>query len=167
MKRLCFLLCCILIMQMLCGCNAKPEDFKEPAFFYFINSEVSYNSPAGVIQAEVREGAELHGNLTAFLHTYLRGPSSQNLQRIIPADVYLVSCAVEDGMVNIVFSNQFSKLSGIDFVCACSALLMSVHGFTGADSLTISVKDGLIEEENAFTVTMDDFVWVDTITVGE
>ena len=165
MKRIGIFLCCILILQMLCACNAKTDNFKEPAYFYYCNQEVSYNTPTGIIQPEIREGAELHENLTAFLHAYLRGPVSQDLQRTIPADVYLVSCAADTDTVSIVFNTQFSKLNGVKLICACSALLMSVHDFTGAQTLAISVKDGMIEEKNVFIITMDDIVWMDTVTI--
>lgn len=167
MKRICLFLCCVMILQMLCACNAKAKDYKEPTLYYYINQDVSYNSPTAVIQSEVREGADLYGNLTAYLHAYLRGPVSQDLQRIIPTDVYIVTCGVTAESVNIVFSNQFSKLNGIDLICAGSALLMSVHAFTGVDTLIITAKDGLIEEKDEFIITMDDIVVMDTVTIEE
>lgn len=167
MKKICILVCCILMTQMLCACNTRPEDYQQPTNFYFSSKDVSYNSPMGVIQPEVREGADLHGNLTAFLHAYLRGPKSQDLVRVIPSEVYLVSCDITDKTANIVFSTQFSNLKDIDLIYACSALLMSIHDFIGADTLSISAKDAMIDENCTFTITMNDIVWMDTVTIEE
>ena len=167
MKKFCIILCCTLMMQMLFACNNRSENIKQPTIFYYNTKEVTYNSPNGIIQPEIREGAELHGNLTAYLHSYLRGPVSHDLQRIIPSDVYLVSCTSEDDLIEIVFSKQFSNLSGIDLICACSALLLSVHDFTGIETISISAKDALLEDKEEFIFTMDDIVWVDTATIQE
>ena len=167
MRKFCLFLCCMLLIQMLCACGGKTESFEEPVNFYYTKEEISYNSSDGAIQAEVQEGAELHGNLTAFLHAYLRGPQSTNFKRTIPKDVYLVSCEINDEFVEIVFSKQFSNLSGIDLVCACSALLLSVHDFTGVDSLHIIAKNALIEEKEVYVITMDDIVLMDTVTIED
>ena len=127
MKKLCIFLCCVLMLHMLAACGTKAEDFKVPVRYYFSNKEIAYNTQNGVIQAEIREGADLHGNLTAYLHSYLRGPISSNFIRIIPSDVYLVSCNVNDETAEIVFSNQFSKLTGVELVSACSAYSLPLH----------------------------------------
>ena len=42
---------------------------------------------------------------------------------------------------------------------------MSDHDFTAAQTMVISAKDGLFEEKNEFIITMDDIVWMDTVTI--
>lgn len=167
MKKIGILLCCVLILHMLAACGTKVEDFKVPVRYYFSNKEIAYNTQNGVIQAEIREGADLHGNLTAYLHSYLRGPISSNFIRIIPSDVYLVSCNVNDETAEIVFSNQFSKLTGVELVSACSALMLSVNAFAGVDTICISTKNALIDEKDVFVITMDDIVLTDHVATEE
>ena len=161
MKKLSILLCTVIILQMFCSCSKNEEEFNEPVNFYYYNNEVVYNSLTGVICPEVREGAGYHGNLTALLQSYLNGPKSDTVRSIIPSDVYLVSCELNNDEVQILFSKPFEKLSGIDLSTACCALLLTVHDYTGANTIVISAKDGKIDDKDYVTISMDDIVLVD------
>lgn len=162
MKRICILICCVLILQMLCGCAGKAEDFQKPVNFYYCNKEVTYHSASGVICPEVREGNGFHGNLTAFLHAYLLGPQNTALYSLIPSDVYLVSCQINEDEAAVVFSKSFEKLSGVDLSITCGALLLSIHDFTGANTVIISAKDGQLEGKDQVVFNLDDVVLMDT-----
>ena len=163
MKKLSLLICCALLVQLLCSCMTDKEDIKEPVNFYYCNSNIAYNSPTGVIQAEVRESSGFQGNLLACLRAYLQGPVNSELKRFIPADVYIVSCQIEADMVNLVMSSQLSDLSGIELTTACSALLMTIHDFTGVQTLQISAKDAQLDDKDQIILTMDDIVLIDTV----
>ena len=165
MKKICLMICCILILQMLNGCGGKTEEFKEPVNFYYSNKEISYNSPDGVIQSEQREGAGYHGNLTAFMHAYLRGPVSAELETVIPSDVYLVSCEIIGDTANITLSSQFAKLSGVKLATACSSILLSVHDYTGVEAVCIRAKDAKLDDKDDLVLTMNDIVLIDTATI--
>jgi len=162
MRKICILLCCVLILQLFCSCSGKREDFREPVNFYYGNKEISYNSPTGVIRAEVREGSSFHGNLTAFLLAYLLGPASTELYSFIPSDVYVVSCEVNENTATIVLSAQFADLSGVELSAACSALLMTLHDYTGAETLIISAKDSQLDAKDEIIIQMGDIVLMDT-----
>ena len=161
MKKISILLCVVLVLQMLSGCFSKEEDFREPINFYYYSNEVNYNSSTGIICPEVREGAGYHGNLTGFLQSYLNGPKSSAVRKIIPSDVYLVSCELNDDVIKILFSKSFENLSGIDLSVACCALLLTVHDYTGVNTIVISAKDGKIDDKDSITFTMDDIVLMD------
>lgn len=161
MKKICFLLCCVLILQLLCGCSGKKDDFKEPVLFYYCNKDIYYNSDTGVISPETREGASYHGNLTSFVRAYLLGPSSTDLQQFIPADVRLLSCQEDGNTVSLVMSNQMTQLSGVDLSMACSALLLTVNGYSGAQILRLSAEDGQLDGKNEIVLSMDDIVLMD------
>lgn len=163
MKKLSLLICCALLMQLLCSCAAQKEEIKEPVNFYYCNSNIDYNSPTGVIQPEVRESSGFHGNLLTFLRAYLQGPVNSDLKRFIPADVYIVSCQIDGDRVILVMSSQFSNLSGIELTTACSALLMTIHDYTGSQTLQISAKDARLDDKTEIVLTMDDIVLIDTV----
>jgi len=162
MKKICLLLCCVLILQLLCACGGQQEEFEYPVNFYYVNKEIFYNSASGVIQAEKREGKGLYNNLTAFLHAYLLGPSNSELQQLIPADVYLVSCSADDDIINIVFNSRFSKLTGVKLSTVCAAILLSVYDYTGIDTIQVSAKDSKLEDKDVIVFSMDDIVLMDT-----
>ena len=167
MKKICAMLCCVLLLQMLCACGEKKAEYQKPVAFYYCAKEISYNTVSGVLQAETREGVGFHGNLDAFLKSYLSGPESSQLQSLIPADARLVSCDMDGDVVSIEFSEQFAKLTGIKLTTACSAILMSVHEFNDAQALRIRVKGAKLDDKDEFVLTMDDIVLMDTVTVNE
>lgn len=161
MKKISILICVALLLQTLCSCSSKEEVFNEPVNFYYCKNEVTYNSPTGVFFPEVREGAGYHGNLTGLLQAYLNGPKKELLHSFIPSDVYLVSSAVNDDEALIVLSKSFERLSGITLSTACSALLLTVHEYTGLNTIVISVKDGKIEDKDSIKLSMDQIVLED------
>lgn len=167
MKKLCFLLCCVLALQLFSGCTKKNENFQVPVNFYYSTKEITYNTPDSVIQAETREGAGYADDVEAFIQAYLQGPVSSDLQRIMPSDVYLVSCEVEGDTVCIVLSTQISKLSGISLLTACSALFLSLQDFAGTQTLQISADETLLDDKDMLTITADDIVLVDAVNVSE
>lgn len=163
MKKISFLLCCVLLLQILCACNRKKESFIIPTQFYYGNKEITYNSSAGVIRSETREGDPFQGDVNAYLRAYLLGPESSDLKRIIPADVYLISCQLQDGTAYIVFSNQFARLSGMNLLTACSALLLSMNDFSGVNTLCIRAEESQLDDKDEFIITMDDIVLTDAV----
>lgn len=167
MKKLCFLLCCVFVLQLFSGCTKKNDSFQVPVNFYYSTKEIKYNTPDSVIQAETREGAVYANDVEAFIHAYLQGPVSSDLQSIIPSDVYLVSCEVEGDTVCIVLSTQISKLSGISLLTACSALFLSLQDFAGTQTLQISAEDSLLDDKDVLTITADEIVLVDAVNASE
>lgn len=163
MRKISFFLCCVLLLQILCSCSVRKEEFENPVNFYYCRREISYNSPQAVLEPEVREGKSYHGNLFAYLHSYLYGPVSQELETLIPSGVYLVSCSVDDGVADIMFSSQFSKLSGIELTTACSGVLLSLHEFADVNAVRITAKDAQLDDKDIFELSLDDIVLLDEV----
>ena len=167
MKKICILLCCVLLLQFFTACKGKNEEFDVPVNFYYCNHDIFYNSPSGVIQAEVREGSNFNDDLTAFLYAYLRGPISSELQSFIPSDVYLVACSLQGDVAEITLSSSFSRLSGVRLSMVCSAILMSVHDFAGVQTLRVQAKDAQLDDKDEFIITFDELVLIDTARIEE
>lgn len=167
MKKLSLLLCCVLVLQMLCACSGKEEEFKIPTNFYYCRREFSYNSSQAVIQPEVREGFGYQGNVDTFIRAYLYGPVSEGLETLIPSNVYLVSSSVDDQVAEIIFSKQFSELSGVKLTTACSAVLLTIHEFSGVESVRIYAKDAQLDDKDYIELTLDDVVLLDAIEIQE
>ena len=90
MKKTSLLIGCFLVIFLLCACSAKKDELQEPVHFYYTNTEISFNSDDGVLAKEIREGAGFHSNLSAFLHAYLRGPVSPDMESIIPTSANII-----------------------------------------------------------------------------
>ena len=163
MKKICWLLSCILMFQLLLGCSRKEEEILQPVNFYYINSEISYNTPNGVIRAEIREGAEFQ-DIEELLQVYLEGPASPELRNFMPLSVKLLSCAVENDSIYILLSSQFAELSGVKLTTECSAILMTVHDYLGTNTLYVRVEGSQLDDKDTFILTMDDLVLSDSVS---
>lgn len=167
MKKICLLLCCALLLQILYGCSGKEEEFKKPTNFYYCRREFNYNSSQAVIQPEVREGYGYQDNMDTFMRAYLYGPVSEELEMLIPSKVYLVSSSFEDKAAEIILSKQFSMLSGAKLATASSAILMTIHDFFGIESVRIYAKDAKLDDKDYIELSLDDIVLLDVIETQE
>jgi len=163
MKRFICVLICILSLLGFSACAKKNAEIQEPANFYYVNKDLSYNTPSGVICAEIREAVMLQKNLDAFLHEYLKGPENSDLQTYIPSDVEIISCEQDGDTLNLTFSEGFAKLTGTRLSTAACALLMSVHDYVGVETISIRVNNGLLEDKEELVLTVSDIVLVDPV----
>ena len=166
MKKLCFLLCCILSLQLLIGCSRNNEEIQQPVNFYYINKEISYNTEQGVICSEIREGARF-SSLEDLLREYLAGPDSLDLQSLMPDSVSLQSCVVENETVHICLSSEFAGLSGVKLTTVCSAILLTVHDYVGAQTIYVSAANEKLDDKDVFQLSMDGIVLMDTVASME
>ena len=68
---------------------------------------------------------------------------------------------------DIYLSSQFSELSGINLTIACSAMLLTVHDFSGVQSICVYAENEKLDDKEAFLLSLDDIVLVDTVTSEE
>lgn len=167
MKKISLLLCFVLVLQMLFGCSKKDEEFKKPTNFYYCRQEFSYNDSNAVIHHEVREGYGYQGNLDTFMRAYLYGPVSEDLEILIPSNVYLVSSSIDDNVAEIIFSKQFSELTGVKLSTACSAVLLTIHEFFGVESIRVYAQDAQLDDRDYFELDLDQIVLLDALEIQE
>lgn len=166
MKRVCILLCCILLLN-LCACSRHKEELLQPTNFYYCTKEISYNTQEGVICAEVRESIHFQDDLASLLHAYLLGPINPELQTFIPSDVSLISCSVNHNTAVITLSDAFSKLSGIKLSTTCACMLMTINHYTDIDTLCVRVENALLDDKDEIIVTLDDVLLMDGIEITQ
>lgn len=162
MKRISILLCCILVFQLLTGCKSADKDIQQPVNFYYINKDVSYNTPNGVISSEVREGSQFR-NFEDLLRVYLDGPISSELQSMIPANTSLKFCSIDEDTVRVLLSSQFAELSGVKLTIVCSAILLTANEYLGAHTIQIQAEGSQLDDKDMFVLTVDDIILADTV----
>lgn len=166
MKRMMCILCCLLLLPMICACANRNVEYEKPANFYYISNDISYNSLNGVIRAEVRETANFYGDIETFVHAYLDGPDSSDLQSYIPADTEFISCTLLDEEVHVTFSDAFSKLSGTRLSAASCALLLSLHDYSTINAIRIRAENNQLDGKDEIFLTIDDIVLIDPVITG-
>lgn len=162
MRRILTFLCTVTLLLSLCACGRDRAELKEPVEFYFCNKEIVYHSPTGVVCSEAREGAGYTGELAALLRDYLKGPVSSDLYSMIPNGTSLLSCEEKQNSVILEFSPQFAQLSGIKLSIACSCIVMTVHAYTGMETVHFRVEGSLLDNKSEMIVHLSDIVFMDT-----
>lgn len=163
MKRICCLLSFILLLQLLFACSTKDEEILQPVNFYYINAEISYNTPNGVLGAEVREGSQFQ-NIEQLLREYLKGPVSSEMVSLIPNEVTVLSCITDNDAVYILLSSQFAELTGIKLTTSCSAMLLTVNDYSGIQTIHVRAEGSSLDDKDEFVLSMDDIILTETVT---
>ena len=152
---------------LLCSCSRREPVYTEPANFYYCNQTVSYNSAVGLISPEVRESANFNHDIGKFMEAYLCGPVSDELYLIIPQNTDLLSVEIDGNTAILNFSKEFAELSGIDLTTAGVGIVKSLYDFAGIETVIVSADEVLLDERESFTLSLEDIVTMDTVTIEE
>lgn len=160
MRRFICIILALMIILILPGCKDEEPEFIKPAQFYYLNADVlaediGYGDTYEIFLSETRETAHINGDLVAFLKDYLQGPITPVLYLTIPSDVTLVEADISEHGIRIVFSEEFSKLSGIDLTLACTYLSITLFEYFDADHVYISADGVLLEGKESITISLD------------
>lgn len=164
MRKVGAMICVLLCIAMLCACGRQAPEYAQPAKFFYCNKEISYNSPNGVISSEIREAKDCNGNVELYLQSYLNGPEFNHLYLLIPSGTKLLSSEIRDTTIHLSFSKELAQLSGVELTTAGACLMLSLHEFSGIDTLILTAEGELMDEKEAFTISMEDIVTMDTVT---
>ncbi len=162
MKRiLCILigLCCVL-----CGCSRGIEKPKAPVSFYYLRSDISYDTKDSVIDMELRESFGHEEDYVYLLNLYLLGPTSENLTKMFPEGSTVVEVIREENAVTVTLCDTFAQLSGINLTTACVCLTKTVCAMTGCSQVTIQAETLLLDSCKSITMTKDSGLLQDSYT---
>lgn len=166
MKRtVCILLFLALLLSLL-GCAHQVDAPKEPAQFYYPRNidHFQYSVPDGVITYELRETAGYTDQYTYLLNLYLRGPVAQELRDPFPVGTSVLSLKLEPGSADLILTDSFAQLTGMDLTVACASLTLTVHGLTGVETLSITTENRKLEPDGVIVMDLDDILFMDNST---
>ena len=139
----------------LAGCSVSGEWIKEPVTFYYVDADYQKDMER-VIGSEVREAAGHREDLTYLLALYSLGPSSEDLQSILPRNTTILPTERTDSSVELTLSENTQTMTDTDFTLtgACIALtcmelidIQEVTVISGDRTITIR-KDNLMLYNN-------------------
>ena len=76
----------------------------------------------------------------------------------------VISSEIRDTTIHLSFSKELAQLSGVELTTAGACLMLSLHEFSGIDTLILTAEGELMDEKEAFTISMEDIVTMDTVT---
>ena len=158
-KTLCFFLAFIFMLS-LCACRQNSQQIIAPANFYYLTEPSNYQAKA--ITPEVRETAEVSGDLKALLQLYINGPVSEDYINPFPKNITVLSVDVASTTASIQLSNRFTQLSEADMTSACACLTLTVLELTQRHRLTITSVDAFGNIIYTASMTKDHILLSDT-----
>lgn len=166
MKRFTIFLSIVLLL-FFCSCSKSEQEFEDPANFYYPNKDVSYGVENGVISFETQETSHIKNDLYQLLDRYLKGPNDISMRCPISSDVTVEEITAGNNSITIVFSQEFTKLSGIDLTLASTCLGMTLLDYTQADYIEIRVRDALLEGSESIVIAKDDLLFTDNLLIPD
>lgn len=161
MKKTVLLIFAALFGILLLGCGKDSTEFVEPANFYYLQHEISYNSSSGVICPEVVDVAEYGADPMKILNAYLIGPKSQDLISPIPTGVRIQSCSIQGQEALLTLSREFSVLSGVKLSSACSCIALTLGEFADIETVHFQIDEELLDGKEQITIVISDIILLD------
>ena len=162
-RILCYILLVILVFSF-CAC-AEQQSFDQPVAFYYPELPQENGAIENVVGSEIREGSSFSGDLSALLGVYLQGPRDEQLSAAFFQQITLIDATVLDNQISLVFSENFSQLSGIDRSIACVCISMTCMDFTSADTVEIFVENTLFDGNESIVISRD-AIFIQDSTAG-
>lgn len=162
MKRYMILLA--VLACLLSGCGGQKAKIKSPVSFYYLNETFTYNSEAGAVSIEVRDGVGYENDLRGLLNAYVAGPEDQSYISPFPERLSVNDIIIEEHTASLVVSDQLCMLTGHKLTLACVCLSKTVMELTGADTVNIRVADRLLGGKAVITISADSLVFMDSAT---
>lgn len=165
MKRIMVLFLIAILVIPLFACTGQSKDLRSPVAFYYRTRDVSFDTDAGIISCEYRDGFGHEEDYVYLVEQYLNGPVSENCISPFPAGTTLVQLDFITNKVLIVLSSHISLLSGPELTIACTCLAKTVLEMTGMKEVKISSDGDLLNGNESITISMDDISFTDDYTV--
>lgn len=150
MNRLMCLLCVLLAMLNMVGCN-RTDPVEEPVMFYYPRAEFGVGETDSVISPEIREGSGL--TVEMLLENYLEGPLEAELINPFPEGTKLISISLDSDTLHITLSDSVASLTGVDLTLACASLAKTCLAMTDAASVEILAETELLN--GSASIVMD------------
>lgn len=162
MKKMLSLILILALLVSICGCgqSSEPEMIMPTAFYYHndLNTKENFND---VFVAEIREGAQYRNDYTLLLNNYFAGPESENLVNPFPADLEVVSLVTNEDTVNIVLSDQITKITSVDLTIACCCLSFTLFHLLQCNNVQISAENGLLDNQEKLFFSQESMLLLD------
>jgi spore germination protein GerM len=152
-----FLLLCLGLG--LIGCSDSSEGYVYPVDFYYLrqDADIQYSKEDGIITFETREGG--HGeSITHLLNLYFQGPADEMLVSPFPEKLNVISAHFSHNALDLILSDEFSDLTGIDLTVACACIARTCLLWDGVEAINIRVQDSKAEASQTILLTKDSII---------
>ena len=148
------------LLFSLASCGEETEESATVSFYYRISDELAYDDNQ-LIQPEQRTLSTDEEDLESLLQLYLEGPLDAKYTSPFPKGTNVVRVRQVGTSVQVVLSEGFSQLTGINRTIADACLTLTLTSLEGVESVTIYVVGENTEAVAEEPRTMEDYILVD------
>ena len=165
MKRILSVILPLALLLSLASCVTVKEKIREPVSFYYRQKEVNYGANPSVVDKEIREASSHRHDYSYLISQYLKGPEDLTLYSPFPRNTALKGLSIQDGTAYVNLNSSFASLTGLDLTLACACITLTVCEMTGANQVTITAADSLLDGAAQITMTPDNLLMVDNSNI--
>lgn len=159
MKHLSWIMLVLLLASVLSGCT-RADNPKTPLKFYYPNLDISYGTENAFLAHEIREGEGK--TISDSIGEFLRGPKDSAFENPFPKGTKLLHFEQTERSVQIVVSDDYAAMTGLDLSIANACLTLTVLELADADSLTLRCETAVIDGQQSISLTRDSILLFDS-----
>lgn len=163
-KYICLLLASVLLLFPLgCSSHNAPITLR----FYYPRQNYGYDPMDGRFfsqsaMEELRKDIP-YRSARQVIGAYLQGPVDPALTNPFPNGTDLVDLGIEEHILYLTLTDQFSELTGIPLIMACSCLAKTAITLTKATEVRIRCESALLDGESTVIINEDSVFYDDPI----
>ncbi len=162
-----FLTTLLLLAPMLGGCSDAQSSYRMPLSFYYPCERLDFSQGGSYIGAEVREGDETGGELSEILALYLLGPlDTERFFSPFPAQTRLEHYVLEESVLEITLSAEFSACTDSDLTVACACLAKTCLSLTQAQTVRIRCEGAQLADADYVELDEQSILLVDDVVAS-
>ena len=163
MKKRGLILFVIVALIALWGCQqtAEPTPSGTVTRFYYktLGEKLEGERPAANFEERSITGIE--ADYFQIFESYLKGPQDSFLESPFPKSVRLVSAKMVGSQLNLVLSENYADLSGVDLMLACACITLTGLELPGVESVAIRAQNRTLNGKWEIVMNQDKFLMED------
>lgn len=163
-KTLCLLLA--LALAALSGCSGQ-QTAKQDFLLYYA---APFQSDGAALQGESWPDAPEQPDPAQVVDRLLQSPQDPQLEPLFPPELRLLGWTLEDGLLTLVFSEEYSALSGISLILANFSLVLTLTQLDAVEQVTVTVEGAPLPEGSGQGLSPSDLLLTgqtqDPVTLG-
>jgi len=149
-----------------CAVPSREENYANPIFFYYCRSDPDYSSRTGALASEVRDLGDPNISIADILKQYFSGPRANDLVSPFPAKLSCEDVSIEDGIVTLHLSNEYSSLTGVRLSLASACITMTLSQIDFVKGVQIRTAAGTLSEQANESFSAANFLLQDDSSVN-
>lgn len=149
----------LVLLLLLPACSEAPSE--GGLRFYYLRSQIAYDSSDGIIAPEFHNSDEAENDLRSLLERYLKGPETAELRTPFPDGIELTQIHETDTCLELELSDHLGSLTGMELTLACACIAKTCFEISAVQEVRIYAQDALLDGAEYISITPDSLLLAD------